>query len=175
MGEPFQARPVYWYCSEASVHVFYAFFGLRGIAMNCRINGALSLALFCLLLQVGCTPASNLIPASGKITVDGQPAEGAVLLFHPVSGASTSISSAVAGADGTFSPVTNSEPGIPAGSYKVTVTWPDPSVKPSEREMMMGTAEPGPDLLKGRFNTKEKSTVTVDISSGSVEIPVVAL
>ena len=135
------------------------------------------LALICAnsLALIGCGKGSGLVPVTGKITVDGKPAEGAVLLFHPTSSENTSIASAVAKEDGSFAPVTNSEPGIVAGSYKVSITWPDPKVKPSERELMMGTAEPGPDLLKGRYQTKEKSDVTVDVAGDTKELPSIDL
>ena len=35
---------------------------------------------------------------------------------------------------------------------------------------MMGTAEPGPDLLKGRYQTKDKSNVTVDVAGDTKEL-----
>jgi hypothetical protein len=135
------------------------------------------LAAFCLgaCTLAGCGGGAGLVPVIGQITVDGKPAEGAVLLFHPLSPSVTSVSSAVANADGSFSPVTNSEKGMPVGSYKVSVTWPDPSVKPSERDLMMGTVEPGPDLLRGRYQTKDRSDISVEVAADTKTLPAIEL
>ncbi len=132
--------------------------------------------IFLLCFIVGCESGSKLVPATGKITVDGKPAEGAVILFHPEgSNEIKSVSSAVSKADGSFVPVTDSEPGIPVGSYKLSVNWPDASVKPTETQLMMGTAEPGPDLLKGRYISKDKSKLTTEVTATTTELPALAL
>jgi hypothetical protein len=121
----------------------------------------------------GCGPKQS-SPVTGRLIVAGQPAAGAVLLFHPDDPAA-SVGSAVAASDGTYSVITDTNPGIPPGTYRVTITWPDPSVKPSERALMMGMAEPGPDLLKGRYETKAKTDVVVTIDASTTEIPPIEL
>jgi len=113
----------------------------------------------------GCGSGTSLVPVTGTITVDGSPAEGAVILFHPDESENKSISSAVANSDGAFSPVTDSEPGLPVGRYKLSVRWPDPSVKPTETEIMLGTDSMGEDLLKGRYVSKDKSALTAEVTS----------
>jgi hypothetical protein len=133
------------------------------------------------LTFAGCGGAgTKLIQATGSITVDGKPAEGAVLLFHPEDNEIGSVSTAVAAPDGKFSIVTNAEPGLPAGSYKVTITWPDPAVKPPEGGAVFGKGfgdgwEPGPDLLKGRYVAKERSGLSVTIDAATKELPAFAL
>jgi hypothetical protein len=101
---------------------------------------ALGLAFFA---SIGCNTSSSLVQFQGTILVDGTPAKGAILLFHPDGGKSTTVSSGEAKEDGTFTLVTDTQPGIPPGNYIVTVTWPDPSHKVSDRDKMTGLAEPG--------------------------------
>jgi hypothetical protein len=122
-----------------------------------------------LLTSLGCG-GPKLVDVTGTITVDGRPAEGAALLFHPESGTG-SVSSGVANSEGKFSLVSNMEKGVLPGRYKVTVIWPDPSRKPTETQIMMGTAEPGPDLLKGRYASKDKSGLTAEIVASSKALP----
>lgn len=123
----------------------------------------------------GCAPGNPRVPVTGKITVDGMPAEGAVLFFHPEDGNMEWLASATADANGSFSLVSNMEPGAKPGKYKVAVTWPDPKVKPTESQKMMGMVEPGPDLLKGKFGNKESSGLTAEIASDTKELPPIAL
>lgn len=137
----------------------------------CSVAGLVCLLAFI----IGCDRGSKLVPVTGSIIVDGKPAEGAVILFHPDGNEIKSVSSAVAKADGSFAPVTDSEAGIPVGRFKLSVSYPDPSVKPTEQQLMMGTAEPGPDLLKGRYISKDKSGLTADVSSTTTTLPVLTL
>lgn len=128
-----------------------------------------------LLALVGCDRGTKLVQVTGAIAVDGQPAEGAVILFYAESPEITSISSAVAKPDGTFAPVTDSEPGLPVGRYRLSVQWPDPSVKPTEREIMLGTDKTGEDLLQGRFVSKDKSKLTAEVTSTTTSLPPIEL
>ncbi len=106
------------------------------------------------LTLIGCGPGGpKLVPATGSVTVKGKPAAGAVVMFHP-SDNKLPTASGVVGSDGTFKLMSNGEVGIIAGDYQVTLTWPDPSKKPTEAQIMMGTAEPGPDLLKASTRPK---------------------
>jgi hypothetical protein len=125
------------------------------------------------VITAGCDRGLSLVKVQGKVTVDGKPANGAVILFHPQSQENGSVSSAVASDQGTFSPVTNGEPGIPAGVYQVTVSWPDPSVKKSEGAMQFGGGEEkdAPDLLKGRYMIKAQSGLTATIEQSTTELP----
>lgn len=119
----------------------------------------------------GCNNGPTLVQVQGKILVDGKPANGAVLLFHPDGGPAKSVSSAQALEDGTFTLVTDTKPGIPAGNYIVTLTWPDPSHKVSDREKMMGMGEPGKDLLDGKYVTKDRSGIKVEVAAGATTLP----
>ena len=66
-------------------------------------------------------------------------------------------------------------PGIPVGSYDVTVTWPDPSVKPTESQRMQGLFDGGPDLLKGKYSMLGKSGLVQEVTASSKDLPPIEL
>jgi len=123
----------------------------------------LSFVLLALLLTTACSSGPKLYPVSGKVTVKGQPAVGATVMFFPSGGEKgASPSTGVCGADGTFTLSTGTGDGAPAGDYVVTVSWPDPKAKVSEQAKMMGMAGDAPDLLNGAYSkdrTSLKATV----------------
>ncbi|HAC93029.1 MAG TPA: hypothetical protein DCF63_20720 [Planctomycetaceae bacterium] len=121
-------------------------------------------------LTVGC--GEPLIQVSGSVLVDGKPAEGAVVLFHPDGNDIGTVSSAVAGPDGKIAPVTDMKPGMLAGDYRVTVTWTGPP-KPSKGNSPfwgMGNDADLPDKLKGKYVSKEKSGLTATVESSTLEL-----
>ena len=69
-------------------------------------------ALGCIVMLAGCGGGPSLVKVTGKVLVDGLPADGAVLLFHPQSSENTTVSTAIADANGS-SPVTGDNAGIP--------------------------------------------------------------
>ena len=125
-------------------------------------------------LIVGCGGPGQ-VNVSGKITVDGAPAVGAVLLFHPIDTKDASIASGIAGSDGSFTLTTNMIAGIPPGKFAVTVTWPDPSFTVKQKEpakmQMKEDSVTAPDLLKGRYIMKDKSSLSAEISTSTKELP----
>lgn len=124
---------------------------------------------FALVLLVGCPETSKLLQVTGKITVDGKPADGASVLFFP-EGSGGEIAAGSADANGQFSLFSNMEPGVAPGKYKVTVTWPDPAKRPSTEDIAMGRAKDAPDLLKGKFVNKDRSTLSVEVTAASKEL-----
>jgi len=107
-------------------------------------------------------------PAFGTVTVDGKPAEGAKIVFHPVSnrGSETVYPFARAGADGTFRLTTyRTEDGAPAGEYVVTVVWPAPPNDPDDEPFS------GPDRLKGAYNDPKKPLLKSTIRAGDNHLP----
>ena len=102
------------------------------------------------------------IPVNGEIYVDGQPADGVLLKFHPVGGMDTAQPTETTGmtnAEGKFSASTY-EPGdgAPEGKYQVTFTWPKLNT--------MSMAFEG-DKLKGKYNSPEKSGQVVEVVAGT--------
>ena len=122
----------------------------------------------------GCSSAPKLYVVTGTVTVNGKPAEGAIINFHPDDN-SVDTASAVADSTGAFKPISQSLPGMRAGHYKVTVIWPDPSKKPTESQKMMGTMDVGPDLLKGKYSLKSSTTLSADITDRTTSLPPFAL
>ncbi len=69
---------------------------------------------------------------------------------------------------GQFAPISDDRAGIQEGSYRVTVSWPDPNHKTVER---FGVEASDPkDLLKGKYITRDKSKLTVTITRSSKEL-----
>ena len=123
-----------------------------------------------IVFMYGCTQVPKLYTVTGTVTVKGKPAEGAIINFHP-DDPTIEAASAVADSAGSFKPISQSLPGMRSGSYKVTIIWPDPSKKPTEAQKMMGTADVGPDLLKGKYSLKSSTTLTATIKEGITTLP----
>jgi hypothetical protein len=147
-------------------------------------------------LCVSCSgTAEGLSPAYGKILCNGQPAAGAVLVFHrerggegvPANVASV-IPSAVAGDDGSFT--VESQPigyGAAPGKYKVLVQWPEGSdgtgARSSSKTTIASVAgkkvavtkrkklDPiAPDRLKGRYMDSSKPQFHAEVKAGSTDL-----
>lgn len=137
------------------------------------INWRIVLCCVILLFSPGCNGGEpSLVKAKGKVLVDGTPASGAILLFHPESSSNGSVANAVADDKGAFSPITGSAEGIQEGEYRVTVVWPDPKLKSGTEGVKFGIAESKdpPDLLKGKYVARDKSKLSVVISRSKVEL-----
>ena len=72
------------------------------------------------VLIAGCGGGLDLIPVSGTVTLDGQPVDGAAVVFVPVAGGPAASGSTDAG--GKFRLTTVNQPGAVPGEYNVTVT-----------------------------------------------------
>jgi hypothetical protein len=136
-----------------------------------RLWNVVSVAWVCCALALGGCSGSGLVPITGTVMVDGSPAAGAVLLFHPADDPRGTVATGVVEADGRYKLVSNMQEGAAPGKYKVAITWPDPKVQPTESQKMMGMVEPGPDLLKGKYATRESTTLTAEITGSTKEIP----
>jgi hypothetical protein len=132
-----------------------------------------TLPIVLLGLVVGCF-GSGLNPVSGKVTHKGDPAKGAVLVFVP-KGAKGSADrpSGMVGEDGSFTLVTGSKPGAPAGEYDVTITWPETVSKPKPKGKV--SLEPDDDQVRdrlgGRYADAAKSGLSATITRGSNTLP----
>ena len=131
-------------------------------------------AVFSMALSIitaaGCGSGSSLVPTKGKLTVDGKPAEGASILFHPIAGPPAKIAAAAVSADGSFAISTDGKLGVEPGTYDLSVTWPGPAPKQNDQQKMFELAEPGPDQLKGRYVTKEKAKLQIEIKPDTKEL-----
>ena len=130
--------------------------------------------LWAFLIAAGCSQEGTYLPVTGSVLVDGQPAAGASVVFHLEGGDMHSIpASGIVGDDGTFTLTTGLQTGAPAGTYHVTVVWPDTSqLELTDQELMMGASiYDGPDRLKGKYAIPHRSGLRVVLSAADRELP----
>lgn len=113
-------------------------------------------------------------PVVGHVTVDGNPAEGALVIFCPFNSGPELANfrpAGVADASGAFK-LTTVEPGdgAPAGNYKVLVKWCPtlPNQEDAERGGRGGAK--GPDRLKGKYYNLDTTPLNVTIEKKSNEL-----
>jgi hypothetical protein len=140
--------------------------------LRCSLRIAFALAV----IQIAsCSSGETFYPVSGLVKVDGKPASGALLTFHPDPPGdpkTTFPATAKAGTDGKFTVATGANGGVKAGKYFVTIIWPDPNKKLTDAQRMMGASpDDAPDLLGGRYSTREKSQLQVEVKPGVKELP----
>ena len=142
------------------------------LARICSFNLSLALLASIGIALTGCgSGGPTLLPVSGSLTVDGKPANGATLIFHPTDKEMKLIPAATTDENGKFQLATSAKVGVPAGTYDVTVVWPDPSVQPTAAQKLQGLGDPGPDLLSGKYAKKGASGLKAEITSSTKEIP----
>ena len=110
-------------------------------------------------------------PTKGELFVDGQPATGARLFFHPKQGDSeadwpTGFPRAVVDASGKFVVGTYGDSdGCPAGEYNVLVMW------PAVESGTQGVEETeSVDRLQGRYASRETSQLVVTVEAKPTEL-----
>ncbi|MEM9703196.1 MAG: hypothetical protein AAF907_12205, partial [Planctomycetota bacterium] len=119
-------------------------------------------------------------PTSGTVTVDGLPAVGAVVTFHPrggpLAGAEKVIPSGRVDETGAFRLTTYADQdGAPEGDYAVAVSWPDPNWRPTDGGPPGdGTGgsrrERRPDLLDGAYTNPEKSGLRATVGGSETTL-----
>jgi hypothetical protein len=91
-----------------------------------RTRVAALMVAACCAMAAGCSrPATGLVPVEGKALVNGKPAAGAIVTFHPVNGPDTAPRpSGRVDEAGTFHLATAAaNDGAAPGEYRVTVAW----------------------------------------------------
>ncbi|HZZ82612.1 MAG TPA: hypothetical protein VFE62_29205 [Gemmataceae bacterium] len=128
----------------------------------CCLIGATALLL---ALSAGCSKRVKICPASGQVMVNGEPAEGAYVVFHAVNNPKRSASSDAARTEknGAFSAKIHGP-----GEYAVTVFW--PMVTNTEGETIEGD-----DRLEGKFAKIAQPAARVTITDGQNSIPTIQL
>lgn len=120
------------------------------------------------------------VQLTGKLTVGGEPAEGATIILHPVGADIDGVRPAgTTDASGSFSLTTAGGESVPAGDYIVTVVWMKllgSANKPGERTT--SSDERFEDRLKGRYATHQKSDLKISVAAGQsvlqpIELPAV--
>jgi hypothetical protein len=162
--------------------------------MNQRFLVASAL-LLTMLSVAGCSnQPAGYSRAFGKLSYKGEPAAGALLMFHadgkPQS-AELVVPSATVGDDGSFQLVSPTGDGAPPGKYKVLVSWPaDSSAAEASVESKSKTKTTvssgssrrknkldsmAKDRFKGRYLNVDTPLTTVEVKAeatdlGSLEI-----
>jgi hypothetical protein len=115
----------------------------------------------------------GLNPVEGKVLYNGEPAVGAVVIFHPKEDDSitTLRPSGVVGEDGTFT-LSTTKPGDGAatGEYLVTIVWPE-QAKPGKPSFSMEPPPEPPDRLNGRYADRAKSGLSAVVKPGKNRLP----
>lgn len=126
------------------------------------------------MIVCGCSTSDRLEthPVTGKVFRDGQPAIGAIVLFHrsdvpKKTSAFLALPKGVVTEEGTYF-LTSYEhrDGAPEGNYRVTITWPQElsdSYDPEEQEM-------APDRLNGRYDNPSESTIEREVTANNNEL-----
>jgi hypothetical protein len=113
-------------------------------------------------------------PVNGKLIIRGAPAEGARVVFYPVSDElkkpGMPIPYGLTDAQGVYK-LRSYDPddGAPEGEYKVGVVWTEPIASNSSPD-----AEPKSHLDR-RFADPQKSQLTATVPRGGGEIPVLEI
>lgn len=122
------------------------------------------------LVFPGCGPGDSgpaVHPVSGSVFVDGRPAPGVEIVFHPDRPTSDPANTAIAvsAPDGRFQPSTRlANDGLPAGDYQITATW-------REVKVVGGEEIQGVDRLHGRYGDPRTSTLRATIREGDNVLP----
>lgn len=134
-----------------------------------------ALACACLAAILGCGEAKPdrvaVYPASGKVTLKGQPTHGAQIILHPKSVLGEDVPSprGHVDKDGHFQLSTfDGGDGAPEGEYIVTLRW---------YKLVKQGADvvAGPNVIPAKFTKPESSNITVRIAAGQNELPPIKL
>jgi hypothetical protein len=106
------------------------------------------------------------VPVSGKVLFQGQPAPGAQVVLHPVTADPSKVFAATGKAleDGTFKIGVNvAGDGAPPGDYVATVQW----FKVVQSE---GGSGPGPNVIPKDYGDPARSPLKVTVKDGPTEL-----
>jgi len=138
----------------------------------------MTLCLLCFIVSAGCNGGEEagrlpVHPVSGKVSVNGQPASGVLVLLHPAEASPAAkagvLPSATTQEDGTFQLSSyDQNDGAPLGGYSVTIQWYQADAKSTKGKPAMpsGFARPS-DRLQGKYKDPRKSPWQVTITEGN--------
>jgi hypothetical protein len=135
--------------------------------------------LLCALLSASlcsCQGGKRFYSVHGRVSVDGKPAEGVTVVFHPLEQTDPPLQPyAVVGSDGSYKLLSwlveerELKEGAPAGEYKITCVW-----YPADLGKYGGVGEL-PDRLGGKYSDKDKSGLTATVAEAPTEVPPIEL
>ncbi len=135
-----------------------------------RETAAAGVALLFVMLLAGCSRQPTLVevhPVSGQATVDGRPAAGAQVTFHPKDKSIAFPSpSAKVDSQGNFSLTTYSaKDGAPIGEYLITVELRPIVTKDGELEL-------GPNVLPPQYASPKTTKAEARVAEGPNNVPI---
>jgi len=139
---------------------------------HCLLIAAVALAV-----SVGCSGDSlSTVPATGIVTLDGNPVAGAGVMFIPVQEGPPA--SAVTDAEGKFTLETAGQPGAVPGQHRVTVTLQKTTgVTVNEEGLEAGPAGQGQIKIEWvvpeKYSRPDTSELTAEVKSGGGPIELV--
>jgi len=146
-----------------------------------RMSNSLLIAVFLTCWCVGCGDNSKIpvYPVRGTVLYRGEPAEGALVIFHPVDQSKNlkeSIPprpSGLVDSDGAFV-LTTHQPtdGGRAGDFQVSIVWFNEAVE-KDGGLGLGDSEHGPkpkDKLNGKYADPKRSGLTATITAGKNDL-----
>ncbi len=129
-----------------------------------RTNSLACAVVPILLAVAGCGRGENRVPVfpvQGQVLVNGKPAAGAQVVFHPTDKAGRVRPSAVVGEDGKFRLTTfAAADGAPAGAYEVTV-----------ERWVSSNDNPAVNQLPARYRQARTSGLRATIVAGDNDLP----
>lgn len=149
--------------------------GTQGVNVNCaRCCLQLLLSSAVLLCSQGCgkgVDRDKVYPVTGKLLVQGKPAEGARVTFFRTDESANRPGMAIPSGEVDSSGVYHLQAykpgdGAPVGDYRVAVTWLEPVPAGVNAETITRQ-----DRLGGRYSDPSKSKLTAKVESGGGEIP----
>jgi hypothetical protein len=146
-----------------------------------RLSDSLLIAGFLAFWIVGCGDNSKIpvYPVRGTVLYRGEPAEGALVIFHPVD-PSTNLKekipprpSGLVDSEGAFV-LTTHQPtdGGRSGDYQISIVWFNEAVE-KEGGLGQGDSEHGPkpkDKLNGKYADPKRSGLTATITAGTNDL-----
>lgn len=133
-----------------------------------------STVLLC-VFAIGCGSKKDglveVVPVSGKVLVKGQPAEGARVVFYPISeelkGKGMPVPAGTTDDTGEFQLQSfRPDDGAPVGDFRVTVVWLEPTPPNADPEMFRAK-----DRLQGRYSNPDTTKLTATVPDGGVQLP----
>jgi len=135
--------------------------GIRRKLLQTAIVAVCFLPLACSSSEGG----PQVYPVSGEVFLNGAPAAGALVHFHPTDDDERAAAFAVVQEDGSFELSTfGTNDGAEAGDYVVTLNWRD-------EEKVDGEMINGPDRFHDRYSSRAKSNLHATVEPGENVVP----
>jgi hypothetical protein len=140
--------------------------------MRIPLSSSINILRFMILLPalccVSCSKGEKLNSVEGQVLYLDQPMEGVLLTFHPKGGAAitTDLPTGLSKVDGTFSLMTGTAEGAPAGEYVVTAICLQQAGKSDQKGLGKHQLFNPEDKFKGAYSDESRSNIRVEIKNG---------